>query len=76
MKKYTVSELRGNGHVNAEVYDASDVDARIAELEKEVTSLVKQMPCTCIWSGWVGPDGSGTKRMMTCYRCLRLGTAS
>jgi hypothetical protein len=34
MKKYTVSELRGNGHVNAEVYDASDVDARIAELEK------------------------------------------
>jgi hypothetical protein len=39
MQKYTVSELHGNGHVGEDVYLASDVDARIAELETRAHDL-------------------------------------
>ena len=71
-----------NGHPY-EVYHADDVqevlqgkDARIAELEKEVVSLMKQMPCTCMWRGEVGPLSSKVERITTCYRCQRVGNST
>lgn len=47
---------------------------RIAELEREVRSLFQQMPCTCIWHGYVGPDGGKTERISLCPRCARLSS--
>lgn len=51
-----------------------DAKDEISRLRRENRSLVQGLPCLCLWSGSVGPEGAKIERQTTCPRCQKLGT--